>query len=468
LSAPGTREKVKAELIGSLGEDKVLWRDEDLAPYCTGQYIHLVRVGDKDRYSPSFVVLPETTEDVQKAVRIARKYKVPIIPKGGGSNLVGCLAPIHEEMIIDTIRMNRILEIRPNDLCVTVQSGITLKELDAQLARHGLTLNQIQGSYKVATVGGAISTCGYSRKHNKYGSISDRVMSLEVVLADGSVLRTGPKVLYTSTGYRLAQLFVGAEGTLGVITEATLRVEPIAEAWDGVIAYYDDFRSALNAAVRLKRSGLTFVGAEVFEVPKDWAYDVPAGKNALVIADFEGTKEEVEAQVSKAKGILTAAGGVLADPEDARGYVEGYEMIWCGLRAMTDKWGDSIVPYVPIDRLIEFYDKLWNEIMPKYGMVHAGAGERCGLDCGRFEMCYATFLIPPGDIGLENHRKVFQEISELVTSLGGSIGACMGVGLKHKDAMSLEFSETAIETVRVIKRALDPDNIMNPGKKFPL
>lgn len=459
--------KVKDALISSLGEDKVLWREEDLAPYCTGQYLHMVRIGDRERYAPSFVILPETTEDVQNAVRIACEHKVPIIPKGGGSNLVGCLAPIHEEMIIDTIRMNRVLEISPNDLCVTVQAGITLKELDARLAKHGLTLNQIQGSYKVATVGGAISTCGYSRKHNRYGSIADRVMSLEVVLADGSVLRTGPKVLYTSMGYRLAQLFVGAEGTLGIITEATLRVEPVAESWDAVMAYYEDFRSAMTAVVKLKRSGIPYVGAEAFEVPKDWAYEVPKGKNALVVADFEGTKGEVDAQVASAKRILSDSGGALADPDYARGYVEGYEMIWCGLRAMTDRWGDSIVPYVPIDRLIEFYDKLWNDIMPKYGMVHAGAGERCGLDCGRFEMCYATFLIPAGDIGLENHRKAFEEISDLVVSLGGSIGACMGVGLKHREAMNKEFSDTAVDVMKGIKHALDPHNLMNPGKKIP-
>ncbi|MEM4264950.1 MAG: FAD-binding oxidoreductase [Thermoplasmata archaeon] len=455
------------ELLTSLGHDKVYWKEEDIAPYCTGQYLHMVRIGDKVRYAPSMVILPETTADVQNAVKVAAKYKIPIIPKGGGSNLVGCLAPIHNEMIIDTIKMNKILEISPNDLCVTVQPGITLKELDAQLAKHGLTLNQVQGSYKVATVGGSISTCGFSRKHNRYGSISDRVMSLEVVLANGDVLRTGPKVLYTSTGYRLAQLFVGAEGTLGVITEATLRVEPIAEARDAVLAYYDDFRSALSGAIALKRSGLVFVGAEAFEVPKDWTYEVPPGKNALVVVELEGTRAEVDAQVARTKEILVNSGGVPADPEYARKYVEGYEMIWCGLRAMTDKWGDSIVPYVPIDRLIEFYDKLWTDIMPKYGMVHAGAGERCGLDCGRYEMCYATFLIPPGELGLENHRKAFQEIAELVTSLGGSIGACMGVGLKHRDAMNMEFSPVAIDVMKNIKRTLDPDNLMNPGKKLP-
>src|SRR5512137_2457236 len=127
-------------------------------------------------------------------------------------------------------------------------------ELEQHLEGYGLALNQEQGSFKVATVGGSISTAGFSRKHQKYGTISDRVMSLEVVLADGSVLRTGPKVLYTSTGYRLSQLFIGAEGTLGIITEATLRVEPLPEAKDAIMAFFEDFWAANEAAQKLMSS----------------------------------------------------------------------------------------------------------------------------------------------------------------------------------------------------------------------
>lgn len=462
----GLHERVKGSLIKALGEGKVLWKDADLAAYSTGTFVHMVKVGKKESYSPDFAVLPETTSDVQKVVRIAAEHKIPIIPKGGGSNLAGMLAPVTGGIVIDTIKMNRVVEVSKSDLYVTVQPGITLKELDEHLMKHGLALNQIQGSYKVATVGGSISTSGYPRRHNKYGAIADRVMSLEVVLADGRILRTGQKVLYTSTGYRLQQLFVGAEGTLGVITEATLRVEPIPEAHEAAMAYYDDFRAALDVVIKIKTSGVTYVGAEAFEVPPDWEYEVPEGKSALVIADFDGTMGEVKAEAAFVKDIIQRTGGVLAAEGDADDYVDGYQMIWCGLRAMADVRGDSIAPFVPVGRLLEFYDKLWNEIMPKYGLEPAPAGERCGLDCGRYEMGYATFVIPK-DIGWENHEKAKEEIAELVTSLGGSIQACMGVGLKYRDQMNLEFSEVALETMRKIKAELDPQNIMNPGKKIP-
>ena len=464
---PGEREAIKRALAVAIGEEKVLWQGADLSPYSSGNFVYAVRVGDKERYTPDFAVLPETTEDVRKIVKIAAKHKIPIIPKGGGSNLAGMLVPVTGGIILDTIKMNRIVEIDHRELSVTVQPGITLKELETGLKSQGLALNQVQGSYKVATVGGSISTCGYSRKHNKFGTIADRIMSLEVVLANGDVLRTGPKVLYTSTGYRLAQLFIGAEGTLGVITEATLRVEPVPEKQQAVMAYYDDFRAALDAVIGIKTSGVTFVGAEAFEVPEDWSFKVPEGKKGIVVADFEGIKGEVDAEVEFTENIIVETKGIMAPSEDAQKYVSGYEMIWCGLRAERDVWGDSFAPFIPLDRLNEFYDRLWNEIMPKYGITSAPSGERCGLDCGRYEMGYAACLIPVGPDGFEKHEEARREIAKLTVSLGGSVQACMGVGLKHREDMKIEYSEVALDIMHKIKAKFDPDNIMNPGKKLP-
>jgi FAD/FMN-containing dehydrogenase len=461
------RDEIKKSLIEALGEWKVLSRKPDLIPYSTDSFIRTVRVGEKSEYYPDFVVLPETTSEVQKVVFIAAKHRIPLIPKGGGSNLVGALAPADGGIVIDTIKMNKVLEVSKPDLYVTVQSGITLKELEEHLGEHGLALNQMQGSFKIATVGGSISTIGFSRKHGKYGILSDRIMSLEVVLADGRILRTGPKVLYTSTGYRLHQLFVGAEGTLGIITEATLRVEPLPEARAALMAYYDDFYAAVEAVGLVKTSGVTFVGAEAFELAEEWRFGTPAGRTATVIVDFEGTRGEVEAQKSFVEQIIRKSGGILADQKDAEDYVEGYQMIWCGIRSKTDLVADSFAPFIPADRLKEFFEKVWNEIMPKYGLAPSSVGERISIDCGRFEMAYVMFLVPKSPDGYENYEKARREVAVLAASLGGSIQACMGVGIKYRDLLDLEFSEVALETMRRIKRELDPNNIMNPGKKLP-
>jgi len=271
-----TKEAVTRELVEVLGETKVFSRVSDLIPYTKDTY--QIRFDEEYKYLPDFVVLPGSTEEVQEVVRIAARHKAPIIPKGGGSNRTGMLVPLTGGIVIDTIKMNKVIEVNVSDLCATVQPGITLAELDQHLARFGVSLHQVQGSFKVATVGGSISTSGFSRKHQKYGSISDRVMSLEVVLANGRVLRTGPKVLYTSTGYRLHEMFIGAEGTLGVITEATLRIEPLPEARDAVLAFYDDFRAAKEAGIRLMRSCLTYAGAEAYETDDATEWGAPKGK----------------------------------------------------------------------------------------------------------------------------------------------------------------------------------------------
>jgi len=460
-------DEIKAALIAKLGEKKVLWQEVDLQPYKSEPYTRLMLPDERTKYFPDFAVVPETTDDVQNIVLIAAKHKIPIIPKGGGSNLAGMLTPVKGGIIIDTIRMNKIIEISIPNLSVTVQPGISLKEIEVDLGKHGLALNQLQGSFKVATVGGSISTAGFPRKHNKYGAISDRVMSLEVVLADGRILRTGPKVLYTSTGYRLHQLFIGAEGTLGVITEATLRVEPLPEAGATIMAYYDDFAKAFEAANRIKTSGVMNIGLEAFDLPKGWKYEVPAGKHGVVLADLEGTKGEVEAEKEFITRIILENGGILSDPKDAESYSVGYEMIWCGLRAMINQRRDYLCSFIPADRVLEFYDKIWGEILPKYDIEPAPSGDKCSLDIGRYEMAYGTFVIPDDDQWHEKYSGAMKELAELTVSLGGSIAACMGVGLKYNNFMPMEYSETALDTMRGIKKVLDPKNIMNPMKKLP-
>ncbi len=457
------REEVRAALVEAIGEGKVMWRPADLAPYTKDTY--RIRFEDDFKFFPDFVVLPETTADVQGIVRIASARKIPLIPKGGGSSRTGMLVPIHGGIVVDTIKMTKVLEVSIPNLYVTCQPGITLKELDEKLKERGVSLNQEQGSLKIATVGGSISTSGFSRKHQKYGAISDRVMSLEVVLADGRVLRTGPKVLYTSTGYRLSQLFIGAEGTLGIITEATLRVEPIPEAKDAVLAFYEDFWAANEAAQKTMGSGVTFTGGEAFGVESAEEYGGPREKKAIFYLGLEGTRGEVEAELAFVTELVKATGGVLAPNDAARKFMERYTIQWCGARVATG-FEDPLTTYVPMERIAEFYDKLYNEIMPKYDTGPL-PGEKYSLDFGRYRMAAGRYFIPKGEQGWEKYQMMLREIAQLATGLGGSISSCHGVGIEHRDNLELEYSEVALDAMRSIKEAFDPDNIMNPGKKLP-
>lgn len=456
-------DEVVAVLSEKLCKDNVLWKKSDLVPYTRDTYT--ISLKEDNKYFPDLVVLPRTTADVQEVVRIASKYKIPLLPKGGGSNRTGMLVPICGGIIVDTIKMNKILEIDPPNLSVTVQPGITLKELEEELSKQGLALNQEQGSIKVATVGGAISTFGFSRKNQKYGTITDRVKSLEVILANGEILRTGPKVLYTSTGYRLHQLFIGAEGTLGIITEATLRVEPLPEAKDSVLAFYDDFWATVEAANRLRASCATFVGAEAYEMEHAEELGAPEGKKGIFFVVLEGVRGEVEAEAEFVKGIVHETGGVLASGYDSEEFIKVYAMQWCGLRAIS-RFEDEVLPYIPAQRVREYYDKLWNEILPKYGLAPFST-DKYSMDVGRYSMLYGRFSIPESDIGWQNYRKAYREAAQAAVELGGSICACTGVGISQRDNLDLEFSEIALDVMRRIKRVLDPDNIMNPGKKLP-
>jgi glycolate oxidase len=457
------RDVVREELVAILGEGRVLWKRADLLPYCKDTY--RIRFEDEYRYMPDFVVLPETADEVQRIVRTAARRKIPLIPKGGGSNRTGMLVPMEGGIVVDTIKMNRLIEVSVPDLYVTVQPGMVLKDLEDQLSEHGVWLTQEQGSLKMATVGGAISTSAFSRRHQKYGAIADRVMSLEVVLADGSVLRTGPKVLYTSTGYRLHQIFIGAEGTLGIITEATLRIEPLPESKTVVLGFFDDFWAANEAAQRVMASGVCFSGGEAYETSDHSDLGAPPGKKAVFYALVHGTKGEVEAISEHLRRTIESAGGILADRGIAEQFLTTYTKQWCGARALTG-FEDVLTTYIPMERMREYYDALWNEIAPKYG-IEPLPGEKYSLDVGRYRMTGGRYRLPKGDHAWERYQEVLKEIAALAARFGGSVQACHGVGIEHRDNMSLEYSEVALETMRGIKRLLDPDNIMNPGKKIP-
>lgn len=457
------KEVALQELVEVLGDAKVFFRTPDLIPFTKDTY--RIRFEEEYKYQPDFVVLPESSQEVQRVVQIAARHKLPIIPKGGGSNRTGMLVPLTGGIIIDTIKMNKVVEVNVPNLYVTVQPGITLAELDQHLSRFGVSLHQEQGSFKMATIGGSISTSGFSRKHQKYGSISDWVMSLEVVLADGRMLRTGQKVLYTSTGYRLHQLFIGAEGTLGVITEATLRIEPLPEARGAVLAFYDDFHAAKEVGIRLMRSCLTYAGAEAYETDDATGWGAPKGKVGIFYVTFEGLKGEVESEKAIASKLVAETRGILASQEMAEQFLDRYAKQFCGARAVTGV-EDTITCYLPMDRIDEFYDIFWGKIMPKYGLKPV-PGEALSLDIGRYRMLGARYFIPKSEEGWNDYQKALREISELATRLDGSISACHGVGIQHRDNLAFEYSEVALDTMRAIKFTLDPDNLMNPGKKLP-
>jgi len=458
------KEQVRKELMDVLEDGRVLWILSDIVLYRKDTY--RINFEEDYDYVPDFVVLPENTSEVQAVVEIASRHMIPLIPKGGGSNRTGMLVPIRGGIVVDTIKMNKVLDLSPSDHQVTVQSGITLKVLEDHLNEQGFTLAHEQGSHKIATVGGAIATSAFSRKNQKHGTIADRVLSLEVVLASGALLRTGPKVLYTSTGLRLHQLFIGSEGTLGIITEATLRIEPCPEARDMVLAFFDDFWEAKEAAQNIMATCVTFTGGEAYEAADASASGAPEGKKGLLYVGLDGTNGEVAAEREYISQIVKDAGGIIADKEYTLAFKDRYTEQWCGARVAT-KFEDVLTTYVPMGRIEEFYDRLWNDVMKRHGMESID-GEKYGIDFGRYRMAGGRFRIPTDQGGWDRYQRAVREVAQLALELGGSISSCHGVGLEHKENIKLEYSAVALEVMYGIKRMLDPDNIMNPGKKIEI
>lgn len=457
------KRAIRERLIAILGSERVFWEATDLVPYSKDTFA--LRFSEEDKHLPDFVTVPISTEEVSEIVKIAAEYEIPVMAKGGGTSRTGMLVPIHGGIVIDTIRLNRLLKIDRADYIVRVQAGINLQELELLLNAQGLTLGHEQGSQKSATIGGAISTASYSRKNQKYGNLWERISNLEIVLGDGSIVKFGPDVPYTSSGINIASLFVGAEGTLGIITEACIRIFPKPEVTLPMLILFDDFSHAEDSADAIMARGVSFIGGSVWDNERGFPeIGFPNSRAAMIIA-FEGCRSEVLGSAELVRSIAKEHNGSVAPERVSQENWEEFLMHWCGMRAEVGT-EDVIVAFVPRTRRHEYFKGLLEDILPRHGLVPV-PGEKRSFDFGRHMIFATRFLIPRTDKGWESYISAIDEASRLIASLGGTIAACHGVGLLHRDHIIRELGEPYLRMFSRIKNALDPKGIMNPGKKFP-
>ncbi|MEM4264872.1 MAG: FAD-binding oxidoreductase [Thermoplasmata archaeon] len=454
-----SKDEQVSKLKEILGEERVLHNRVDVLPYCS-DYSH------RDSYVeygvwPACVVLPETTEEVSEIVKLAASERIPIVPRGGGSSQVGGSMPVHGSIVVSTARMNKVIDIDSVNMMVTAQPGVNLKEIDDVLEPHGLILAQEQGSYKTANIGGAVSTNGFSMRHNRYRDIGENVLSLEVVLGDGSVLRTGRKVCSNSSGYPLHKLFVGAEGTLGIITELTLRIHRRPEKELAVLALLDGWEKAQKVAWELNSSGLNFAGGYGFELDREEL----GGRVAGVLVGIEGTTEEVDATAKRVRRLIEEHGGRFLDDETAWNQWRLGRMLWCGTAAETDLCGDDLVVAMPLQYYDEARERIIREVYPKYGATVGGENARVVL-LGTRHLVTFGFYYDPKALSLSRLKEMFGEMMRIVAEYGGVGPGCHATGMLLADHFEIEHDPVRAETMRRIKRALDPYNIMNPGKKL--
>jgi D-lactate dehydrogenase (cytochrome) len=419
--------------------------------------------------APDVVCFPQTTEEVAAIVRIAAAHRLPVVPFGAGTSLEGHVHAIHGGLSIDLREMNRVLRVSVEDLDATVEAGVTRLQLQRALKNTGLMFSVDPGAD--ATIGGMTATRASGTTAVRYGTMRENVLGLTVVMADGGVIRTGTRARKSSAGYDLTRLFVGSEGTLGVITEVTLRLHPLPEAVSAAVCAFETIQGAVETVIATIQLGVPVARIELLDETQIDAVNLYS-KTAYPVAptlffEFHGDSERhVADQAESVQAIAAERGG--------RGFqwatrLEDRERLWqarhdalyaaLALRPGSRGWTTDVC--VPISRLAECVidTKQDNEgaSFPICLVGHAGDGN--------FHLIYV--LDPASAAELDEAGRLNERMVLRALAMGGTCTGEHGVGIGKKKYLEAEHGP-ALEVMRTIKRALDPDNRMNPGKMIDI
>ncbi len=417
-------------------------------------------------YLPDCVVLPKSTDEVSKILKFANTHKIPVVARGCASGFSGGALNIEGGIALSLELMNNITEIDLDNLIATVEPGVVNFDLQLALKPHGLFFPPDPSSWKFSSIGGNIAENAGGPKAVKYGVTKDWVLGLEVVLADGSVINVGSKNVKDVAGYNLTQLFVGSEGTLGVITKSLLRLHPLPLHKQTMQAIFDDMGKAAKTVSDIIKnkiipSALEFVDHQAIIAVEDaLGANLPTQADAILIIEIEGSKYQIKEDLEKIEQICKANG---ASVKVARS-IEEEETIWLARKSISPtlkriadgKLNEDIV--VPRSKIAEMIKKT-QEIAKKYNVVivnfgHAGDGN-----------IHTNIMYNTSDKDEEKMAfKAMDEVFSECLKLGGSISGEHGIGITKQDFLERQVGQRTIELYRQIKRAFDPNNILNPHK----
>ncbi len=413
---------------------------------------------------PDAVAWPETTEEVSRLVAICARHGCPVVAWGAGTSLEGHALAFAGGVVVDFARMNRVLEIRPGDMQAVVQPGVTREGLNAELRATGLMFPVDPGAN--ATLGGMAATRASGTTAVRYGTMRDNVLALEVVLADGRVIRTGSGARKSSAGYDLTGLFVGSEGTLGLVTELTLRLHGQPEAVSAAVCAFPDFASAVEAVIATIQSAIPMARIEFVDETVARIFNAQSGTSfpelPHLMVEFHGSEASVAEDARRFGEVVEGFGALGFDWATT---TEARNRLWrmrhgayrACIAARPGSMGMVTDICVPISRLAEAVAETRADIaeLGLQGPILGHVGD------GNF---HAILLLERGNAGeLARAKEVTRRLAERALRLGGTITGEHGVGVGKKGLMALEHGE-AWEVMARIKRALDPDGILNPGK----
>jgi D-lactate dehydrogenase (cytochrome) len=416
---------------------------------------------------PAAVVFAETTADVADAVRLVAAHRVPLIPYGAGSSLEGHLLAVHGGVSLDLSRMSRIVAVHAEDMTITVQAGVPRSAVNRALESKGLFFPVDPGAD--ASIGGMCATRASGTNAVRYGTMRENVLALEVVTASGEVIRTGTRARKSSAGYDLTRLFIGSEGTLGVITEITLRLHPLPEAVAAATCSFGGVAPAVQTAMSLIQSGIPIARCELVcahTVRMVNAHSrIALPEQPLLLMEFHGSPGDVADQARHAEALAAEHGGeafawTTTPEERTRLWTARHNAYFAAIHAYPGRRVISTDTCVPISRLADCLlasaEQAEASGLPHYLLGHVGDGN-----------FHFGYLIDPDSADdwrvaeALNHALVHRALA-----LGGTCSGEHGIGLHKMGFLREEAGEGAIAMMRAIKQALDPLHIMNPGKIF--
>jgi D-lactate dehydrogenase (cytochrome) len=422
-----------------------------------------------DAPPPEAVVYCESTEEVAAVVKLADQYAVPVIPFGVGSSLEGHLLAVQGGVSIDLSRMNKIVAVQPEDLTVTVQAGVTRMQLNNEIRHTGLFFPIDPGAD--ASLGGMSATRASGTNAVRYGTMRENVLGLTVVTASGEVIHTGTRARKSSAGYDLTRLLVGSEGTLGVMTEVTLRLYPLPEAISAATCTFPSIDAAVRTTIQIIQMGIPIARCELLDTHAVRAVNrhdkLTLTEAPMLLMEFHGSSASVAEQAATVQEIATEFGGsgfqwATTPEERTKLWTARHRAYFAGLQLKAGCRTVTTDTCVPISRLAECVTQASDEATAA-GMMHYIVGH---VGDGNFHIAYLVDPAIPSE--RETAERLNNQVVQRAIAAHGTCSGEHGIGLHKMDFLVTEAGAGAVAMMRTLKRALDPKNIMNPGKIFAL
>ena len=444
-------EKVKDLLSSFFPSDQLLFKPEETAIYGA----------DASRFFkiPFAVVFPKDYRDVQKVFEVANRFKIPVIPRGRGTNVVGDCVPVKESIVVSTLYMNKILEINDKDFVAVVEPGVLTGFLQKEAEKKGLFYPPDPSSASYSTIGGNVATNAGGLRAVKYGVTKDYVLGLEVVLPTGEFLKTGGRMHKNSVGFDLVRLFVGSEGTLGFMTKIILKLLPLPEYSASAVVGFKKIETGIECIYEIFKSGILPVALEFLDEKMSKIFAEAEDLECSFIIKLDGNEDSVKRDLEKVKDVVKKADYLKVG---YRG--DGEEEIWETRRLLNqisfnfgpDKLSlDISIPRKELKRAMSFIKELEKGFgLPILVFGHVGDGN-----------LHVNIMYDKKDEAKrEKAMTLSKRIYRFVTKLGGSISGEHGVGIVRREFLKYQLSSKEMELMKKIKTLFDPHNIMNPEK----